>query len=132
MLIDIESTPDRHFSFAETGAAYTDLSKVRAFLEANGVPPGKIITINPAKGGDLAEAGQVDLAISLISCGYHYPAETYGGFFRDQVAPDGRIVLDIRKGSGGIPYLKQLGQVEVLDKADKHAAVLVRKEPVSA
>ena len=95
------------------------------------MPPEKIKTINPNK-APLADAGVVDLAVSLISCGFRYPAKEYGAFFADQVAPQGRIVLDIRKGSGGIPYMREFGEVEVLSKTPKLATILVRKEVVPA
>ncbi|WP_375261996.1 class I SAM-dependent methyltransferase [Palleronia sp.] len=131
VLIDIESNEGRHFGFADEGAAYADLSTARAFLEANGVPAGKIITLNPNK-VPVEEAGTVDLAISLISCGFHYPAKTYEAFFGRQVAPNGRIVLDIRKGSGGIPYMRRFGSVDTLDKSAKLATILVLKETVEA
>ncbi len=129
VLIDIEESENRHFGFAEEGAGYASLAKARAFLEANGVPADRITTINPRK-EPLEKAGAVDLAISLISCGFHYPARSYDAFFREQVKPDGLIALDIRKGSGGIPYLKQFGRTRILDKGKKHALVLVDKAAV--
>lgn len=131
VLIDIESNEGRHFGYAEEGAAYSDLSTARAFLEANGVPADKIITLNPNK-TPVEEAGTVDLAISLMSCGFHYPAETYATFFEQQVAPAGCIVLDIRKGSGGIPFMRRFGALETLEKTSKLATILVAKEPVAA
>lgn len=127
VLIDIEETEARHFGFAADGAGYSSLAKARAFLVANGVPERRIRTINP-RHEDLAEAGIVDAAISLISCGFHYPAQTYDAFFRDQVRPGGAVILDIRKGSGGIPYLKGIGKTHVLAKERKHSCVFVEKE----
>ncbi|RMD47134.1 MAG: class I SAM-dependent methyltransferase, partial [Alphaproteobacteria bacterium] len=126
VLIDIEEGEARHFGFADEGAAYASLDKARAFLTANGVPEERITTVNP-RHQPLEEIGEVDAAISLISCGFHYPARTYDRFFREQVRPGGAIILDIRKGSGGIPYLKRHGLVRVLRKEDKLARVMVTK-----
>lgn len=126
VLIDIEDSDERHFGFEDSGAGYSSLKKAREFLKANGVPDERIITINP-RTDDLGAAGEVDLAMSLISCGFHYPAQTYDKFFHNQVAPTGGIVLDVRKGSGGIPYLKGFGRTKILHKDRKHASVFVQK-----
>ncbi len=126
VLIDIEETRARHFGFARTGAGYTNLNKARLFLEKNGVPADRITLINPQH-DDLAAAGQVDLAISLISCGFHYPVTTYTDFFTTQLTPGGAIVLDIRKGSGGIAQMKKIARVKVLDRQRKFATILARR-----
>lgn len=131
VLIDIESAESRHMGYADRGAGYADLSTAHAFLEANGVPAERIMTLNPNK-VPLDDAGTVDLAISLLSCGFHYPAETYEEFFSRNVVPGGRIVMDIRKGSGGIAYMRRFGAVQMLDKTGKGAGILVRKEAVDA
>ena len=126
VLIDIEESESRHFGFAEEGAGYASLERARAFLVANGVPTEAITVINP-RHEDVSKVAPVDLAISLISCGFHYPAITYEDFFRHNVKPDGAIVLDIRKGSGGIGYMKGIGAVKVLKKHEKHSVVLTRR-----
>ncbi|MGC9419691.1 MAG: class I SAM-dependent methyltransferase [Rhodovulum sp.] len=128
VLIDIEESDSRHFGMADTGAGYTSLSRARAFLEANGVPSDRINTLNPRR-DDLSRIATPDAVISLLSCGYHYPVSTYESLFRDVLAADGAVVLDIRKGSGGIPQLKAYGALEILSKERKHATVVVRHGP---
>ncbi|PKP84381.1 MAG: class I SAM-dependent methyltransferase [Alphaproteobacteria bacterium HGW-Alphaproteobacteria-2] len=127
VLIDIEESANRHFGFEEAGAGYSSLATARAFLVANGVPETAITTINPRKDEGMAQAGRVDLALSLISCGFHYPAETYDAFYAANVAPTGAILLDIRKGSGGLGYLKKFGHTSVLRREKKLATVFVNK-----
>ncbi|MBQ4824706.1 class I SAM-dependent methyltransferase [Leisingera sp. HS039] len=124
-LIDIEEGNSRHFGFEGEGAGYTSLETARAFLEKNGVPAGKITTINP-KTEDTAALGAFDLVISLASCGFHYPVGTYQDLFSSQISPGGGIVLDIRKGSGGIGAMKSFGTVKVLAKHGKYSTVLTR------
>ncbi len=124
-LIDIETSEDRHFHFAEKGAGYTSLQRARKFLEANGVPSDKITTLNPNT-EDPVTLGEFDLAISLASCGFHYPVNTYETLFRDQMRPGGGIVLDIRKKSGGIKGMKEFGIVEILEKKRKYSTVIAR------
>lgn len=128
LLIDIEQNERRHFGFRAQGAAYSNLSVARGFLVANGVPAASITTWNPDR-QDSPRSQPVDLAISLLSCGFHYPAETYMDFFRTGVAPDGAIILDLRprRFDEGCAVLSELGEVEVIATRDDHRRVLVRK-----
>jgi len=125
VLIDIEESTDRHFGFKSSGAGYASLAKARKFLEMNGVPKDKITTLNPNK-QNVADIGTVDLAISLASCGFHYPVGTYDEFFNTQISSGGGIILDIRKGSGGIKAMKAYGDVNVLRKHRKYSTVFAK------
>lgn len=125
VLIDIEDSPDLHFGFADEGAGYADLSNARAFLVANGVPDSAITTINPRK-EDLGDVGTVDMAISLLSCGFHYPVKTYAGFFRNQV--DKAILLDCRNGHGGPKALGAFGRTEDVGQERKHTRIFCAKD----
>ncbi len=127
ILIDIEESKERHFGFEDSGAGYANLKKARKFLVKNGVPKDKIKLINPNK-KDVSKIGKVDLAISLASCGFHYPLSTYKDLFAKQITNDGAVVVDVRKGSGGIGYMKQFGTVEVLEKHPKYSTVLTRMD----
>lgn len=100
VLIDIEHNTRRHFGFAEQGAAYSNLATARRLLEANGVAAKRIETVNPQT-QDLTALKPVDLAISFLSCGFHYPVSAYSEFFTTQVTPKGVIMLDVREASAG-------------------------------
>lgn len=126
VLIDIEAGNDRHFGFEKKHPGYTSLTKAREFLEKNGVPSDQITTINPNQ-NKVDELGVFDLIISLASCGFHYPVETYETMFSQQINDGGGIVLDIRKGSGGIGKMKQFGTVDVLAKHPKYSTVISQK-----
>lgn len=118
LLIDIESTEDRHFGFQETGAAYSNLDVAAGFLKDNAVKPQDITCLNPLK-QDLAAQPPVDLAVSFISCGFHYPCKTYLDFFRDGVVADGHVILDLRarKAAQEKRVLSALGEVSDLEVA---------------
>ena len=130
VLIDLETTQKRHFGFKETGAAYSSLDTAKQFLSANGVPDSQIHLRNP-KDADLNEDPKVDLAVSFISCGFHYPVETYLEYFKTNVSADGGVILDFRarKARAGIETLKALGEVSILTDAAYGNArrVLLRK-----
>jgi hypothetical protein len=123
ILVDIESSQDLHFGFSREGAGYADLGSARAFLVANGVPDAAITTLNP-RAAPVAGIGQVDMALSLISCGFHYPVETYDAFFRAQV--DRAILLDCRTGTGGEAALAAYGPVERIGGGKRHDRLLCR------
>lgn len=129
VLIDIETNAHRHFGYAEEGAAYTDLATARAFLQANGVAEDRITTLNPERDDLATGAGRIDLAVSFVSCGFHYPVATYLPFFRDQVAPDGAVLVDLRarRSDEQVWDLTALGRIEVLAGHPKARRVLLRK-----
>lgn len=128
VLIDIEANARRHFGFEAEGAAYTSLATARALLEANGVAREGITTLNPAR-EPLAAAGTVDVALSLLSCGFHYPVDAYLDFFAGQVRAGGAIVLDLRERTADrqLDRLAALGPAEVLAGPPKARRILIRR-----
>ncbi|MBW6506260.1 MAG: class I SAM-dependent methyltransferase [Rhodobacteraceae bacterium] len=128
LLIDIEANERRHFGFADAGAAYSSLAVARAFLEQNGVEPGRIETLNPSKRDPLT-AAPVDLAVSFLSCGFHYPVASYLDYFARAVAPGGAIILDLRETTAAeqVAALARLGVLSDLPAPPKARRVLVRK-----
>ena len=124
VLIDIEETEDRHLKFRETGAGTADLMVARRFLVANGCDRTRIVTVNPAV-HDPMDHGGVDLAISLLSCGYLYPCDEYRDFFLQSVRPGGMILLDIRtrRAHQALPGLAGLGRMRRLGTADDGEAM---------
>lgn len=129
LLIDLEETEHRHFGFATEGAAYTSLATARRFLAANGVPDEKVTVWNPDKGNP-PEAAPVDLAVSFLSCGFHFPVDMYLPFFRFAVRPGGAIVLDLRSGKApqAVRQLRHLGALSTLSRGAGVRRVLVRKK----
>jgi len=129
VLIDIEANSHRHFGFAEEGAAYTDLGVAKAFLAANGVAAAQIMPLNPNRDDLAAKAGRIDLAVSFTSCGFHYPVSAYLDFFRDQVAPQGAVLLDLRskQADGQVWDLTPMGPITTLPGHPKAWRILLRK-----
>lgn len=96
-LIDIEESAFKRFGYGSEGAGYSNLRKVASFLQGNGVPAQSMTTINPNK-SDLMKTVQVDVALSLLSCGFHYPVDTYSEYFATKVNAGGTVILDLREG----------------------------------
>jgi SAM-dependent methyltransferase len=131
VLIDIEDNDRRHFGFEDEAAAYSNLRKASDFLIRNGVPQADVETLNPRVDA-LSRAGSVDLAVSLLACGFHFPVDVYMDFFRDQVAPGGRIVLDLRERRFETQSrsLAELGQVHEISRSGNRRRVMVTKGAV--
>jgi len=128
LLIDLEETDDRHFGFQAQGAAYSDLAVARRLLETNGVPASSITTLNP-RAISPETAVPVDMAVSFLSCGFHYPVDSYMEFFCRCVRPGGLIVLDLRsrRAEDQLAQLQEFGSVAFLPGPDKVSRVLVRR-----
>jgi SAM-dependent methyltransferase len=124
VLIDIETSAERHFGFAAEGAGYADLGVARRFLTANGIGAERIATVNPTV-ADPAEAGQVDLIVSLLSCGFHYPVDTYLGYLDRALRPGGLAIFDLRRdrARAQIARLGRFGRVDVLAEDGKRVRV---------
>lgn len=127
-LIDLESNDATHFGFHAEAAAYSSLATARAFLLANGVAAEAVTTLNPGH-EDATRITEVDLALSLLSCGFHYPANTYARFWETSVKQDGSIILDLREAGAARQReeLSQIGALRDLWRGEKWARVLVRK-----
>lgn len=131
-LIDLESNESRHFGFKEEGAAYSSLANAKDFLIANGVKKTSIKTFNPET-DDLSKITKLDYAFSFISCGFHYPWSTYEEFFRTNVAPTGRIILDVRshKLNNHLREMSSMGYMRSIVMAANNSAdrIMIVKSP---
>jgi SAM-dependent methyltransferase len=128
VLIDLESSDDRHFGFKSEGAAYSSLDKARALLLANGVAAAKVTTLNPRVAAVEAIA-PVDLVVSFLSCGFHYPVDMYLPFLEKALAPGGAAIFDLRAQTAAqqVAALELLGNVTDLEAPPKARRVLLRK-----
>lgn len=128
LLIDLEANERRHFGFRAEGAAYASLAVARRMLEANGVPAQAIATLNPR---DTAPetAGPVDLAVSFLSCGFHYPVDPYLAFLRDALVPGGTAIFDLRQTTAAeqVARLAAFGDLTDLPAPPKARRVMVKK-----
>lgn len=118
VLIDLEESESRHFGYKDSGAAYSNLDVARKFLTDNGVKKTQITCINPGA-KDLSKTRRVDLAVSFLSCGFHYPVDTYMPYFRSNLTKSGAVILDVRQRRARLAgeLLSELGTVSVLGEA---------------
>jgi SAM-dependent methyltransferase len=107
-LLDRTATAGRiYYGFHHAGAFYNSLHVARALLVANGVPTDRIHLIEAEPQFSIAPDSTVDLVVSLISWGFHYPVAAYLERVHALLAPGGRLILDVRGGTGGEAELRQ-------------------------
>lgn len=106
-LLDKDGTSEIYYDFEQQGAFYNSLSLARTFLTMNGLPESRVHAYEATRDG-FPKHPKFDLVISLISWGFHYPISTYGERVRESLAPEGRLILDVRRGTGGREDLRGL------------------------
>jgi len=128
LLVDVEDNDRRHFGYHDEAAAYASLDIARAFLEGNGVPMDRIATWNP-QNEEASGERKIDLAVSLLSCGFHYPVDMYLPFFRYGLTRNGAVILDLRaaKFKSSVNALRRLGRVEEVSRGRDRVRVILRK-----
>lgn len=105
-LLDKTTTPEEeknvYYGHRETGAFYNNLNYTKEFLTLNGITPNNIncITVdddNVITNGDLRKnLSNIDLIISIISWGFHYPVSTYLDTVHKILADDGLACFHCR------------------------------------
>jgi SAM-dependent methyltransferase len=106
-LLDRSEVSTRLFYyFQDRTAFYNSLEIARELLRANGVVDEQINTLSADDNFGIPIAGPVDLVISLISWGYHYPVKTYLESVVSVMHDESTLILDIRPGTDGVKTLK--------------------------
>ena len=109
---------------------YNSMPIARKLLETNGVAGDRIFEWPP---DPAAAVPQCDLVVSLLSWGFHYPVTTYLALAEKVLTPGGRLILDVRKGFGGMEAIaKRLDLVAVISSTVKADRACFRKKPAAA
>ncbi|WP_138933157.1 SAM-dependent methyltransferase [Roseovarius arcticus] len=129
VLIDLEQNEHRHFGFKDQGAAYSSLKVARQLLVANNVPAADIECVNPRETSP-ETINPVDLVVSFISCGFHYPVDSYLPTIDKALKPGGAAIFDLRATteSEQVEKLAQFGTVTTIAARPKVHRVLLRKD----
>ncbi len=96
LVIDIERSVQHSHGWAAQGSGYASLSKLRSFLAENSPSSVTITTCNPAM--HQLPTFQFDLAMSLMSMGFHYPCDEYVDFILSgSSSTKGACLIDRRR-----------------------------------
>lgn len=118
-LLDREGEAEFYYGFRADAAHYNSLALARALLEANGVAAEDIETVDVGS-QPLPSPREFDLVISLLSWGFHYPVDTYLDYVAAHLAPEGVLILDVRRDTGGYEQLAaRFQQLEVIAETRK-------------
>jgi len=123
-LLDKTTTEDKiYYHFKDRGAFYNSLDLAQKFVRSHS---NNVVTTYEAD-GNLPD-DRYDLILSLQSCGFHYPVDTYLGKAYNKLVAGGAIVLDVRKNTGGYEKVKErFGNVKVILESKKFVRVVAYK-----
>jgi SAM-dependent methyltransferase len=121
-----------YYLFESRGSFYNSLDVAKAMLTANGIPAHRVHLLEASDAGDIPIGARPDVVLSLLSWGFHYPIATYLRRAHELVSDAGVVILDIRRGTGGIEALRQVFPVvEVFQATDKYDRVAAwKRRPV--
>ncbi|QEF98729.1 hypothetical protein Mal15_27840 [Stieleria maiorica] len=117
------------YHFESRGAVYNSLDLAQKFLTLNGVDRSRITTQEATPENEILFGDQVfDLIFSLISWGYHYPVSTYLQPAFERLRPEGRLIIDVRKGNDQAKQIRDLfGNATVIGEDSKSERILAIK-----
>ena len=90
---------DRRRSF------YSSFEATEALLKANYIENYNLIDIKEKR---LPVFKKIDLVISLLSCGYHYPVTEYLEYINTILSENGTLIIDIRELTDGIEVVQKV------------------------
>lgn len=124
------------YGYEQKGAFYNSLSMAGNFLRARGVDPERITLLEAPDDGILPQdMPPLDLVVSTLSWGFHYPVQTYLDSVFDRLSENGRLIVDVRKGTDGESLLQdRFGKERVTRVRDKekHFTLSCIKDPSEA
>lgn len=128
-LLDKTRTDRRiHYGFEKLGSFYNSLLVAREVLCLNGISADNIVLLEVNEAYEITIINEIDLIVSLLSWGYHYPVAVYLDSVYSLISNRGCVILDIRKNSDGLQRLKdRFHDVEVIQESTKYTRVVCQK-----
>jgi len=126
-----KSTVDDHIHYGFHGQAsfYNSLEATAQTLADNGIERQHVHLLEATGDCRIDLPGRVDLVISLLSWGFHYPVRTYLQRVYELMRVGGRLILDVRRHTDGLQALVQrFGSVRVIGQDRKRSRVVVDRE----
>jgi SAM-dependent methyltransferase len=131
LLVDrSEVSNEIYFGFRSEAAFYNSLDRAKRTLLANGVPEHRIRLFKAPEDGQLPDVAPLDLVISILSWGFHFPIGTYLDSVCDRLAHNGRVIVDVRRKTDGLERLaarfSKLSIISEMPKAQRVCAHTLR------
>jgi len=117
-----------YYMFEDKGSFYNSLDLAKATLVNNGIYEDNVHLIEATENNDINIDENVDLVLSLISWGFHYPVNTYLDKVYDILNRKGVLILDVRKGTDGLDLItKKFGEYRKVLETDKYIRICAIK-----
>lgn len=117
------------YMFKDRGAFYNSLALAKECLTSNNISSEKVHLREANEQNEIAIDTTLDLVISLISWGYHYPIETYLNRVFELLRLGGVLIVDVRKKTKGLDRIKEVfGDFDILVDAPKHSRIVAIKK----
>lgn len=97
------------YGFSEAPSAYNSLQLTRDILIAAGVSAERILCVDIDQ--QPFPDGKADIVTSTFAWGFHFPVKAYLQQVDDVLAPEGVIIIDVRRGLGQKALLRELFEV---------------------
>jgi len=117
------------YEFKNHGAFYNSLGLAKKNLISNGVVSSKINLIEAPCNGVIRGIKNIDLVVSTISWGFHYPISLYLNSVISLMSKSGVLILDIRKNTGGLEMLaSKFKTIHIIKNEKKYLTVKCQKK----
>lgn len=119
---DVESTVSRvrttNFGDTESMAFYSKIDDLKNSWDSRGI----IYNFLDANKLKLSRDIKFDLVYSGLSCGFHYPANTYRDFIRSHSHENTKIIFDLRRGQ----IHNDIEIINLIGRYKKHNTVQIK------
>ena len=123
-----EIEEDIFYNYAEKTAFYNSLDVAKDLLVQNGVKNEKVHLIEATEKNDINIDIGVDLVLSLISWGFHYPVGVYLEKVYNLLNDEGGLILDVRKNTDGLDMITQkFGDYRIIKETNTYTRVFAAK-----
>jgi SAM-dependent methyltransferase len=116
------------YGYRERADFYNSFDVTRELVVRSGVPERSLVMLEAREDAGIDLAESVDLVVSLISWGFHYPVATYLDRTHELLRPGGRLILDVRKDTGGVEEIAaKYGNATVITNEKKRQRVVATR-----
>lgn len=113
-----------YYGYKEKTSFYNHMEIAKNNLITNEIKEENIFLQEATEDNKILFNEKFDLIVSFISCGFHYPIETYLDQIYDKLNENGIFICDIRKGTDGLIKLNQkFKHVQEIKEKEKYFRV---------
>jgi SAM-dependent methyltransferase len=124
------------YGYQQVGAFYNNLDTTTDFLTSNGIEKDRLHMLSVASSNETTNImlqntlQNVDLIISIISWGFHYPVSTYLDTVDKILAPDGIVCFHCRSLVENIPLIQTKFQILYPSKLTEGCLIICQKKMI--